>query len=103
MSDSLPVSADFPSMGSGWPKHVVNVSGSTTGIRQATRPGKSTAADPKGPARTQVLSRHGNGPKPITVKRMWAGNAAEAKATGRNVRIVSRGGNSFAGGRGDGY
>lgn len=103
MSDTMPVSADFPTMGSSWPEHVINVSGSSaSGTRQATRPGKSTAADPKGAPRSPVLIRNGNGPKPITVKRMWAGNVAEASATSRNVRIIPRSGNSFAGGRADG-
>ena len=102
MSDTMPMSADFPSMGSGWPRHVINVSGSAGGTRQATRPGKSTAADPKGAPRSAVLIRNGNGPRPITVKRTWAGNVAEATATCRNVRIMPRGGSSFAGGRADG-
>jgi hypothetical protein len=102
MSDTMPASADFPSMGSAWPKHVINISGTATGPRQATRPGKSTAADPKGAPRSAVLIRNGNGPKPITVKRMWAGNVAEATATCRNVRIMPRGGSQFAGGQGDG-
>lgn len=102
MSDTMPVSADFPSMGTGWPAHVINVSASASGHRQATRPGKSTAADPKGPPRSATLIRNGNGPKPITVKRMWAGNIAEATATSRNVRIMPRGGNQFAGGRASG-
>ena len=101
MSDTMPVSADFPAMGSGWPKHVINVSGSAS-TRQATRPGKAVAEDRKGPPRTAVLIRNGNGPKPITARRMWAGNIAEANATLRNVRIMPRSSNSFAGGRSDG-
>jgi hypothetical protein len=102
MSDIMPASPDFPTMGQGWPSHVCNVSGTAGGMRQATRPGKSTAADPKGPARSAAIIRNGNGPKPITVRRAWAGNIAEASATSRNIRIMPRSGNQFAGGRGDG-
>lgn len=97
----MPVSADFPSMGHSWPAHVINCSGQAG--HQVTKKGSGKSDSPAGGTshRTPVLIRHGNGPKPITVKRIWAGNAAEATATSRNVRIMP-GGNQFAGGRGDG-
>jgi hypothetical protein len=103
MSDTMPASSDFPTMGSGWPKHVINCSGSAG--RQTPKKGSGKSDKPDGGTshRSATLIRNGNGPKPITVKRMWAGNVAEAGATSRNVRIMPRGGNSFSGGRGDGY
>lgn len=103
MSDTMPVSADFPTMGQGWPKHVCNVSGASA-MHQAPKPGygKSDAPDGGTSHRTQILSRHGNGPRPIPARRMWAGNIAEASATGRGVRIMPRSGSQFSGGTGDG-
>lgn len=102
MSDTMPASADFPTMGTGWPKHVINVSGSAG--RQTPKAGSGKSDKPGGGTshRTPVLIRNGDGPKSITVRRIWAGNVAEASATGRNVRIMPRGGNNFAGGRSDG-
>jgi|SRR5581483_8363776 len=102
MSDGLPVSADFPAMGQGWPAHVCNVSGKST-MHQAPKPGwgKSGAPDGGTSHRGQVLNRNGNGPRPVPARRMWAGNAAEAAATTRSIRVITKG-NQFAGGRGDG-
>ena len=102
MSDTMPTSADFPTMGQGWPHHVINVTG--TAGRQTVKKGFAKSDSPDGGTshRSATLIRNGNGPKPITVKRMWAGNIAEASATSRNVRIMPRGGSQFAGGRGDG-
>lgn len=102
MSDTMPVSADFPTMGSGWPKHVCNVSGTAGHATVKQGSGKSDSPDGGTSHRSASLIRNGNGPKPIPARRVWAGNVAEATATSRNVRIMPRGGNSFAGGAGDG-
>jgi phage tail tape-measure protein len=103
MSDNMPVSADFPTMGHTWPADVINVSGSAAGRRMTKKgSGKREITDRKGPPRRPVLIRDGDGPKPVTVRRFWAANAAEASATSRNVRIMPRGGNQFTAGRGDG-
>ena len=100
MSDALPVSADFPSMGSSWPKHVINCSGQTRGQTAKPGSGKGEVTQRKG-TRGATLIRNGNGPKPITAKRMYKPNAAEAGTTLRNVRIMPKAGNSFSGGRND--
>ena len=101
MGDALPMSADFPSMGTGWPKHVVNCSGAAAG-KQTVKAGsgKGEPTERKG-KRGSTLIRNGNGPKPITMKRMYKPNSAEASTTLRNVRIMPKAGNSFSGGRND--
>lgn len=100
MTDLMPMSADFPSMGQGWPRHVINCSAHVTGtLVTKAGSGKSGAPDGGTSHRTNILSR---GPKPITVRRIWAGNVAEATATARNIRIISSGGGQFRGGQSDG-
>jgi len=101
MSDALPMSADFPSMGSSWPKHVINCSGSAGRQTVKAGSGKGEPTDRKGSPRSAVLIRNGDGPKPITAKRMYKPNASESAATLRNVRIMPKAGNNFAGGRND--